>query len=331
MKSLSKYISEAFKISSKTRLMKFKIINNMNDLTRILSEEIQKCKDKNNPKLDLSFIKFSDEFVDSRNNSLNYLFDNYLFNVKDIKVLDITGWNLEKFESINGLFKNCNYLEKIIGLDTLDLSNIYHAAELFSRCVSLDFLCVKNLNVKGIKDLSSAFSSNNLTNLDFLTNWDISECEDISGMFSSCYKLENIDGIKNWNVSSLKNSYSLGKNTEGIDYLFSHCYLLNNVDLSNWTLGKNIIWLNRVFSDCYGLKTIKMFNVTGTIKRAESLFEDCDQLESIENIENWKISNNANCDSMFYHCAKLSIDLRHWNLKATGSKKIKTGANKVKI
>ena len=74
-----------------------------------------------------------------------------------------------------------------------------------------------------------------------------------------------------------------------------------------------------------------MFNVTEIIKRAESLFEDCDQLESIENIKNWKISNNAYCDSMFYHCTKLSIDLRHWNLKATGSKKIKTGANKVKI
>lgn len=331
MKSLSKYISEAFKISTKTRVAKIKNVNNINDFIQILNEEIKKCKEENNPKLDLSFIRFSDEFVNSRNKSLNYLFNNYLFNEEDITVLDITGWNLEKFEKIDGLFRHCNYLEKIIGLDTLDLSNIYSAKELFTRCASLDFACVKNLNVKGIKDLSFVFSFNEMDNLDFLIDWDISECEDISFMFCGCKKLTNIDGIKNWNISSLKNSYSLGKNIEGINGLFSHCYLLTNIDLSSWTLEKNIIWIDKVFSDCYSLKTIKIFNVTGIIKKAQSLFEDCDQLESIENIEKWTISNNANCDSMFYHCTKLVIDLRHWNLKSTGSKKIKTGANKVKI
>ena len=331
MKSLSKYISEAFKISTKTRVEKVKIVNSINDLIQILNEEIKKCKDDNNPKLDLSFIRFSDEFINSRQKTLNYLFNNYLFNVTYINTLDITGWNLEKFEKIDSLFKNCNYLEKIIGLDTLDLSNIYSAKELFASCASLDFSCVKNLNVKGIKDLSFAFSFNKMDNLDFLTNWDISECEDISFIFCGCKQLTNVDGIKNWNINSLKNGYSLGPNTEGINGLFSHCYKLTNIDLSSWTLGKNIMWVDKVFSDCYNLKTVKIFNVTGTIKRAESLFEDCIELESIENIENWKISDSAKCDSMFYHCEKLKIDLRHWNLKSTGSKKINTGAKKVKI
>ena len=142
--------------------------------------------------------------------------------------------------------------------------------------------------------------------------------------------LNNIDGIKNWNVSSLRNNYNLPV-LNGLDNLFMYCSALTNIDLSNWTLGKDLIWVNYVFSDCYNLKTVKMFNVTETIKKAKSLFEDCIELESIENIENWNISNDANCESMFYQCEKLSIDLRHWNLKATGSKKIKTGANKVKI
>jgi surface protein len=242
-----------------------------------------------------------------------------------------TGWNLENFETIDSLFKNCNYLENIIGLETLDLSNIYSAEYLFHHCPKLDFSCVKNLNVKGIKKLEGVFMSNKITNLDFLTNWDISECEDISYMFAGCNELKNIDGIKNWNVSSLRNSYSLGKNIDGINGLFKSCYSLTNIDLSSWTLGKHLIWVDKVFSDCYMLKTVKIFNVIGIITKAQSLFEDCDQLESIENIKKWTISDSANCDCMFYHCTKLSIDLRHWNLKSTGSKRIKTGANKVKI
>jgi surface protein len=330
MKSISTYISEALKINSKSRVIQTTEVNSINDLTQIIQEEIQKCKNNNNPKLDLSFIRFSNEFINSTNKHLWNLFNDYLYNVKDITVLDITGWNLENFEKIDGLFKNCNYLENIIGLETLDLSNIYSATELFSNCKSLNFSCVKNLNVKGIKRLHGAFQSNVMTNLDFLSNWDISECEDISGMFFSCKGLTNVDGIKNWNVSSLRNNYNLPA-LNGLNNLFMYCTALTNIDLSNWTLGKDIIWVNYVFSDCYNLKTVKMFNVTETIKKARSLFEDCRELESIENIENWNISNNADCESMFYKCEKLSIDLRHWNLKATGSQKIKTGANKVKI
>ena len=140
MKSLSKYISEALKINSKSRVIQTTEVNSMDDLTQIIQEEIKKCKDNNNTKLNLSFIRFSDEFIDSRHKSLWNLFNNYLFNVKDITVLDITGWNVEKFEKIDGLFRNCNYLENIIGLDTLDLSNIYSATELFTNCKSLNFL-----------------------------------------------------------------------------------------------------------------------------------------------------------------------------------------------
>ena len=307
MKNLLNYINEALKINSKSRVVHTTEVNNINEFHEIINEEIKKCKEDNNPKLDLSFIRFSDEFIDSRQRSLNYLFNNYLYNLKDITVLDITGWNLEKFETINGLFSNCNYLENIIGLDTLDLSNIYSAEYLFRNCPKLDFSCVKNLNVKGIKKLEGVFMSNKITNLDFLSNWDISECEDISGMFFSCKSLTNIDGIKNWNVSSLRNNYNLPA-LDGINNLFMYCNALTNVDLSNWTLGKDLIWVNHVFSDCYGLKTLKIFNVTGTIRKAESLFEDCEQLESIENIEKMAMSNKGVADELATEVGKFKLE-----------------------
>ena len=328
MKPISKYIYEAFRINSKTRLERTEV-NTVGDLRQIIQEKIKKCKDSNNTKLDLSFLNFTDDFIDSTNKQFPYLLTEYLLNEKGITTLDVSGWNLEEFESIDGLFRNCNYIEKIIGLHTLRLSNVYSAKEIFANCPRLDYSCVKNLNVKGIKNLCGAFSHNTFTDLNFLSNWDMSECEDIAGMFLYCRHLTNMDGIKNWNVSSLKNNFNSA--ILGINNLFRYCTSLTDIDLSNWTLGKDLIWVNEIFQDCYKLKSVKMFKATGTIIQAKFLFSDCEELERIENIENLNISNNVDCESMFYHCKKLSIDLRHWNLKATGSKTIKTGANKVKI
>ena len=123
MKPISKYIYEAFRINSKTRLERTEV-NTVGDLRQIIQEKIKKCKDSNNTKLDLSFLNFTDDFIDSTNKQFPYLLTEYLLNEKSITTLDVSGWNLEEFESIDGLFRNCNYIEKIIGLHTLRLSNV---------------------------------------------------------------------------------------------------------------------------------------------------------------------------------------------------------------
>ena len=96
-----------------------------------------------------------------------------------------------------------------------------------------------------------------------LSNWDVSNVEDMNGMFTLCKIFEG-EGLENWNVSKVKN----------MSYMFCNCYNFNS-DLSNWKINKCEDF-NRIFANC------KNFN--------------------FEYVESWgkNIKTHANKDNMFY-------------------------------
>lgn len=329
MKTITDYIKEALKIGKSTHIIKKQIPKDRNEFFKIFNELAEKTKKENKSVLNLSHIDIS-EVVISQNGNISFLF-RFLDHSKHIERINITGWDFSNVKVCSGLFAYCDKLKYIDGLDTIDFSNVFDASEMFFNCFNLDISCVTNMNVYGIKKLDHMFAScNSITNLDALKNWDISKAEDISGMFASCKSLTNIDGIKNWGISSLHNNHSLAGRYNGLNNLFDGCIHLENIDLSNWKTEKQLRMLRSIFRNCFSLKYVKMPQTIGKIETIENLFEDCVLLEKIENFDTINFSSEVISDMAFYNCKKLSLDLRKLSTKFIG-KKIKTGANKIKI
>lgn len=113
-------------------------------------------------------------------------------------VLDITGWNTSKCKRLN--FSNTDF-KQIIGLDTLDLSSLTTADNMFSGC-------------------------ENLTEVD-LSKTDMGNVRNTHAMFYKCFDLSNIKL-----PASLMN-----RNLKCMDYMFSGCHELTSIHMRDWDVS----------------------------------------------------------------------------------------------
>ena len=140
------------------------------------------------------------------------------------------------------------------------------------------FIDLTDLDISELDDLSGVFARLNKVEVVDISGWDTSNVTTMEDMFRKCSKLKNIIGIENLDVSKLKNANSM----------FYMCENLVELDLTNWN-------------------TISLENMS-------YMFYNCSNLKIIKNIENWQLPNIKDVSYMFYYCAKLDVDLSNWDL-----------------
>ena len=140
------------------------------------------------------------------------------------------------------------------------------------------FIDLTDLDISELDDLSGVFARLNKVEIIDISGWYTSNVTFMEEMFRKCSKLKNIIGIENLDVSKLKIANSM----------FYMCENLVELDLTNW----NPILL----------------------KTAWSMFYRCSNLKIIKNIENWQLTNIKDISYMFYNCVKLDVDLSNWDL-----------------
>ena len=150
------------------------------------------------------------------------------------------------------------------------------------------FISLTDIDISELDDLSGVFARLNKVEVIDISGWDTSNVTFMEEMFRKCSKLKNIIGIENLDVSKLKNANSM----------FYMCENLVELDLTNW----NPILLNSAWN----------------------MFSYCSNLKIIKNIENWQLPNIKNVSYMFYECTKLDVDLSNWDLRNI-KKSLKTG------
>ena len=134
---------------------------------------------------------------------------------------------------------------------------------------NISFVYLSDIDVSELDDLSGIFEIlNNLEVVD-ISGWDTSNVIYMNDMFLECENIKKIIGIENLDVSKLEDATSM----------FSHCEKLVELDLTNW----NPILL----------------------KNAWNMFSSCSNLKIIKNIENWQLPNIKDVSYMFYKCTKL--------------------------
>ena len=150
------------------------------------------------------------------------------------------------------------------------------------------FIDLTDLDISELDDLSGVFARLNKVEVVDISGWDTSNVTTMEDMFRKCSKLKNIIGIENLDVSKLKNANSM----------FYMCENLVELDLTNWN-------------------TISLENMS-------YMFYNCSNLKIIKNIENWQLPNIQDVSYMFYDCTKLDVDLSNWDLTNI-KKSFKTG------
>ena len=120
----------------------------------------------------------------------------------------------------------------------------------------------------------------NLTKITGLENLDTSATSDMRYMFANCQNLTSIDGIDNLQTTKVTN----------MSFMFAGCSKLASLDLSS-------------------------FNTANT-SYVESMFQDCENLQSIKFSPNFTIAKVNNINRMFSGCSSLTaLDLSKFNTR----------------
>ena len=158
MNKLQYYILEKLKINSNSKVNSSQKPKDRGELNLII---LKKRMENNTDFTDIDVSEIED---------LSDLFHD------DYKEINITGWNLKKCKNMKGMFSGCKYLQKIIGIDDLDISNVGDLSFIFNDC-------------KNLKDVGD------------LGKWDV-EGKNLAYAFQNCVKLKNVGDIKKWKLEN---------------------------------------------------------------------------------------------------------------------------------
>ena len=151
----------------------------------------------------------------------------------------------------------------------LETSNLTSAFDLFYSCTGLTYVDLRNSDFSKVETIERMFNTcTNLVAIDGLNDLDISNVDNMGGIFSDCRKLPEIN-VSNWNVSKVTN----------FGAVFRRCYELTTIDLSNWDTSNGVLM--------------------------SGIFTNCSKLTEID-LSNWKMDNVTTINQMFYGCSKLT-------------------------
>lgn len=245
----------------------------------------------------------------------------------------------KEFNSINvtdmhRMFFNCEQLENFEFGQNFFTNNVTDMSEMFSGCDSLRYLneAYKGFITENVTSMHNLFKDcSNLKSLD-LSTWNTTKVEDMSGMFSGCFRLESLKVFPfTTNATEMDSMfYSCGQlesidgymnlwdtqNVTDMSRMFSGCGGLKTLDVSNFNTS-SVNDMNDMFQGCLSLTSlsVKNFDTQNVVSMAH-MFSGCHGLDSID-VSNFKTDNVDDFSHMFYDCLKLkSLDVSNFTLKS---------------
>lgn len=203
---------------------------------------------------------------------------------------------------------------------------VYDLGNSNSNLLNLEYINVTGLKFRSARGFLA--NASKLTTIDGLNTLDLSNCIDMSYMFTHCTSLSevNVSGWDTSKVTSTANMFYGCTNLTSIigmgnldlssctdmGLMFYSCTSIETIDTTKWNCKNNN---NGVFQGCSSLK--KVIGVENLVNskwtNCNSLFRGCSSLTSIDT-SNWDLSNVNNVESLFQQCNSLtSLDLSRFN------------------
>ena len=122
---------------------------------------------------------------------------------KNVKTLDLSGWNTEGVKSMSGMFFGCENLESL-DLSGWNTSSVTDMSWMFYFCENLKSLDLSGWDTSSVTYMNCMFYiCKSLNNLD-LSSWDTSSVKNMGNMFKNCNSLKSLD-LSGWDTSSVSN------------------------------------------------------------------------------------------------------------------------------
>lgn len=217
-----------------------------------------------------------------------------------ISFLKKTGTNLDDFAKIGYADEKESYIEiwqnsteYIVCSDSTIRPDT--CSKLFYYRSSLLEINLVNFDTTYFDDMSQMFyGCSNITTLN-LIKFDTSKVKNMASMFYGCSKLENIDfsSFDTSNVEDMSNMFN-STNFTNLDFF--------TLDTSNVKNMNNMFYYSKITSANVKFKG-------GNLLSCKSMFEQCNNLETVE--FNWEVTTSklTDCQVMFRKCSKLkSVD-----------------------
>ena len=163
-------------------------------------------------------------------------------NMRGCREFDVGHLDVSDTENMGYAFFNCENIESIPSIAQWDTSNARTMGYMFYGCSRLtDISCVAGWNTENVRAMTGTFAgcrkltdisplagwkTCNVRNMDFafmdcvalrdvspLENWDTKNAVSAQLAFCGCKKLRNADAIGNWDVRSMKDCYSIFRDT----------------------------------------------------------------------------------------------------------------------
>ena len=237
---------------------------------------------------------------------------NMFYNLKSIKDLDITMWDVSNVTNMQNMFVSCISL-KNLNLDGWNLSDAPNMGGMLGNTPSL-----KTMSMSGWK-IPESFThwlwrswwwySSPVEEID-VTNRDLSLAKNLYGLFWDCRALKTINWLETWDTS----------NVTDMGNMFYWCINLTWLDLSNWDTS-NVANISAMFQNCSGLQNLDLSN--WDLRKLTSYGSVISNTPNLTNISMrwWKIPEsfiNVIWRTWWYSNNTLEeIDVSNWDLSKT--------------
>lgn len=126
-----------------------------------------------------------------------------------------------------------------IDLNYIDVSKITNMSCLFDTInenVTLEYIDISEWDVSNVEEMKWMFADcKSLVSVGDLSNWKLDNNRTLEGMFENCIKLEHIGDISNWNVENIYD--------HGFNNMFLNCSKLkgNVGNLLKWNVSPRVL------------------------------------------------------------------------------------------
>lgn len=260
------------------------------------------------------------EWTDTSNvTNMNYLFRE-CYKLETVDLSNLKGDNVTVF---GYMFNSCYRIREI------DLSNFITPKatnqtiqNMFSNCFRVRKIDISGIIVKAT-NLDSMFSScYYLREITFGSGFDSSLSTKMSSMFLYCYSLQTINGLENLTseanttfASTFASCYSIKKidlsgmkciKATTVANMFYACFNVEEIILPDGFINNVVTSLATMFQSCHKLKTVNLKGWdTSKTTSMKGMFQDCRDIEYLDEIANWDFALVKDLSTMFSNCNSL--------------------------
>lgn len=193
-------------------------------------------------------------------------------NIDNRKLIDIEQWGEVSWSSFENAFDGCQNLT-ISATDIPDLSNV--------------------------TNMSKAFRFTNISTILNINDWDVSNVENMKGLFESALF---DDDISSWNVSNVVDMERMFFNNQSFNQD------IGTWDVSNVVVMESMFFNNRSFNQDIGAWDVSsVSNMNNMFSYASTFNQD---------LNNWDVSSVRNMRAMFEEASSFNQNLDLWNLNS---------------